>query len=54
MRLSRPSEAFFYISVVLAVLAVLVFTGTIALGIAPFWLMTAAYVVLLVGVITNN
>lgn len=54
MKLSRPSEAFFYISVVLAIVAILVFTGTVALQVAPFWLMTAAYGVLFVGVVTNN
>ena len=54
MKLSRPSEAFFYISVALAIIAVLVFTGVLALQIAPFWLMTAAFGVLLIGVTTNN
>lgn len=54
MKLSRPSNAVFYISVILAILAVLVFTGAVSLNIAPFWIMAAAFGVLLIGVITNN
>ncbi len=54
MNLSRPSNALFYISVALALLAILVFTGTLALNIAPFWIMTAAFGVLLIGVITKD
>jgi len=54
MNLSRPTETFFYISVGLAVLAFLVFGSVLSLNIQPFWIMTAAFVVLLISVVTNN
>jgi len=54
MKLSRPSNSIFYISVGLAVLAILVFTGTLSLNIAPFWIMTAAFGILGVGVVADN
>lgn len=54
MRLTRPSNALFIISVVLAILALLVFFGTLTLEISPFWIMTAAFGVLTVGVLAND
>ena len=50
MRLSAPGQILFIVSLVAAVVAVLVFLGTIALtGIPAFWLMTIAYAVLAAG-----
>ncbi len=54
MKLTRPSNALFYVSVILAVLGLLVFLGTLSLGIDPFWIMTAAFGVLFIGVVAND
>jgi hypothetical protein len=49
MKTSKPSQAVLIISIVLAVLALLVFTGTLSLDVPPFWLAMGAYIVLLFG-----
>jgi len=54
MNLSRPTRTFFYIAVGLAVLALLIVGGVLSINLQPLWVMTAAFVVLLISVVTNN
>ena len=54
MKLTRPSEAVFYISAALAVLAIIVFADVLSIDIQPFWIMTIAYAVLAFGVLFND
>lgn len=54
MSLTRPSNALFIISVVVAILALLVFFGTLTLDLSPFWIMTAAFGILTIGVLAND
>lgn len=54
MNLSRPTRTFFYIAVGLAVLSILIAGGVLSLNIQPLWVMTAAFGVLLISVVTNN
>jgi hypothetical protein len=49
MRLTPPSQSVFLISVVVTFIGVLIFVGAFSMGISAFWLMAAAYVVLLIG-----
>lgn len=49
MKTNRPSQAILFLSIILAVLALLVFTGNITLDISAFWLALGAYIVLLFG-----
>lgn len=50
MKTSAPTTPVFIIAVVLAVLAVLIVLGVIpAIGVAPFWVLLAGFVVLLAG-----
>ncbi|MCM2474919.1 hypothetical protein HGO38_15665 [Rhizobium sp. CG5] len=50
MYLSRPTQAVFVISIVLAVVALLIFLNILPFAAIPsFWIMTAAFVVLLLG-----
>jgi hypothetical protein len=49
MRITKPSQAVLILSIVLAVLALLVFSGNLALDLPAFWLAMGAYLVLLFG-----
>jgi hypothetical protein len=49
MKTTPPTQAVLIISIVLAVLALLVFNGNLSLNISAFWLAMGAYVVLLIG-----
>ncbi len=50
MFLSAPTKPVFIVSLVLAIFAVLVFLRVVPFTAVPvFWIMTAAYVVLLIG-----
>lgn len=52
MKITAISDTIFYIAVGLAALALLVFFGVLSLNIAPFWIMTAAFGILVVGMLT--
>lgn len=54
MRLTPPKQVVFFISLVLAIIGLLVFTGTISLGVDPFWIMAAAYALLALGNLLKN
>ncbi|MGV8936866.1 MAG: hypothetical protein ACOH2J_07055 [Allorhizobium sp.] len=50
MYLSRPTQVVFVISVLLAIAALLIFLNVLHFaGIPSFWIMTAAFVLLLLG-----
>lgn len=49
MRITKPSQTVVIVSIVLAILALLVFTSTLSLNVPPFWLALGAYAVLLFG-----
>lgn len=50
MNLSAPTTVVFIISVVLALIAILIFLNVIAFAAVPsFWIMTLAFVVLAIG-----
>lgn len=49
MKTTPPTQAVLIISIILAVLALLVFTGTLSINISAFWLALGAYIVLLLG-----
>jgi len=50
MKLSAPSQIVFVISLLLAIVAVLLFLNVLHVsGVPSFWAMTAAYVVLFLG-----
>jgi hypothetical protein len=50
MKLSAPGQVVFVISLLLAIVAVLLFLNVLHLAAVPsFWTMTAAYVVLFLG-----
>lgn len=50
MRITKPSRSVFYISLILAVLALLLELGVVSLGVSAFWLMAIAYLILFLGV----
>jgi len=50
MYLSRPTQVVFVISVLLAIAALLIFLNVLQFAAIPsFWIMTAAFVLLLLG-----
>lgn len=50
MNLSAPTKIVFIISLILAIVAILMFVGVLGMIPVPsFWVMTGAYVVLLAG-----
>lgn len=51
MKLTRPTQNVFYISVIIAIVALLANNGSLNLGISGFLLMTIAYILLLAGVV---
>jgi len=52
MKIKKPPKTWVYISLAIAIAALLVFTGLLSLGISPFWIMTVAYAVLAIGMLT--
>ena len=54
MKLSAPTNAFFYASVVLAVLGVLGQFVIAALSGVAFWLLLLGFVVLFIGVVSKG
>ena len=55
MKLSAPTQPIFIISLVFAILALLGFFGILApVAAHSFWLMTIAYVVLLIGTLLKG
>jgi len=50
MYLSRPTQVVFVISILLAIAALLIFLNVLQVAAIPaFWIMTAAFVLLLLG-----
>lgn len=49
MNLSAPTQAVFLVSVIIAIIALLIFFNVIHIAVPSFWIMTIAYVVLLLG-----
>ncbi len=50
MYLSRPTQVVFVISILLAIAALLIFLNVLQFAAIPaFWIMTAAFVLLLLG-----
>ncbi|MBN2502931.1 MAG: hypothetical protein JXB38_19280 [Anaerolineales bacterium] len=54
MKLTPPKQATFLISVGLAVIGLLVFTGSLAISISAFWLMTIAFGLLALSNLVKN
>lgn len=54
MNLSAPTQIVFVIALIVAIVAVLVFLGTFSFGISSFWLMTAAYVIMVLGTLLKG
>jgi hypothetical protein len=54
MSTSRPTQVTLFISIALAVLALLITGGVFSLPISPFMLLAIAYIVLLIGVLFKN
>jgi len=54
VKVTPPTRTVLYISIAAAVIALLVFSGTLSIAASPFWLMTFAYAVLLAGVLFYN
>jgi len=50
MRINKPSRSVFYISLALAILALLLGLGVVSLGLSAFWTMAIAYLILFLGV----
>lgn len=51
MNLKRPNRTVFIISLVLALLAFLVFFGVLSISLSAFWIMVAAYGVLVLAML---
>lgn len=54
MKLTPPTQVVFFISLVIAIIGVLAFTGTVSIGIEAFWIMAVAYVLLALGNLLEN
>ena len=54
MKLTPPTQAVFLISAGLALLALLVFTGSLSISVSAFWLMAIAYLLLAIGNLAKN
>jgi hypothetical protein len=54
MKLTKPSRNVFYISVVIAILALLENSGGLNIGISSWGLLAVAYIVLLLGVLLQG
>lgn len=49
MSLSAPTQVVFLISVIVAIVGLVVYFGVFSFGIPSFWIMTIAYIILLLG-----
>lgn len=54
MKLTPPTQAVFFISLVIAIIGLVAFTGTVSIGIEAFWIMAVAYVLLALGNLLEN
>jgi hypothetical protein len=54
MKITRPSRNVFYVSLVLAIAALLIAAGVLNISFSAFTLMAAAYIVLFLGVVLSN
>lgn len=54
MKLTPPTQVVFFVALVIAIVGLLIFLGTLSVGISAFWVMTIAYVVLALGNVLEN
>jgi hypothetical protein len=54
MKLTPPTQAIFFLSLIVALIALVIGVGAIAFPISAFWLMAIAYVLLLLGNVVEN
>lgn len=54
MRVNKPSRSVFYISLAIAILALLLGLGVVSIGLSAFWTMAIAYLILFLGVTLKN